>query len=200
MRLYLSATIALIFLFSCNNNSSNAVPAQQNAATTDTGQQSAEKPHFFPVTAYLKGQLYEIKEKGLTPMHYITVNDHTDSSYLKLDGLEQAVHEFVTPQIDTTNLTAVFTESSFLDQTINAFTFTYNPKGELPDSIPINHWDVYIDPETQKVKRIYIVKNLNSTILQLTWQSGEWCKIVTLDKTPDGGSKVIKEEKIVWTY
>jgi len=109
--------------------------------------------------------------------------------------------EFLQPEIDSANLVPFFTETKFLDQTINAFTFTYDPKIQLPDSVNLKHWDVYIDPETSKVKRVYIIKRSGENkILQLTWQSNEWCKTTTIITTPDGISKIEKEEKISWDY
>jgi hypothetical protein len=71
----------------------------------------------------------------------------------------------------------------------------------LHDSVVLKHWDVYIDPETNKVKRVYLVKKINkNTSLQLTWQSNEWFKTTTITSGTDGIEKVEKEEKISWDY
>ena len=191
IRYLLSATIVL--LIACNNNTSRQNIPQNIAAE--------EKPSFFPVTSYIKGQIHDIKEKGLTPIKYITINNQTDSAMVKLEGLHELLKEFLQPEIDSANLVPFFTETKFLDQTINAFTFTYDPKIQLPDSVNLKHWDVYIDPETSKVKRVYIIKRSGENkILQLTWQSNEWCKTTTIITTPDGISKIEKEEKISWDY
>ena len=102
--------------------------------------------------------------------------------------------------IDTANLKSLFKEEKFKDETINSFTFTYDPIPGKENNFAFTHWDVYVDPETNKVKRIYLNKNMASgTRLQLTWQSGKWCKIVTL-KDSSGTPVVAKEEKISWRY
>lgn len=156
---------------------------------------------FFPVTSFLKGQLYDIKKSGINPLKYTTIKNHTDSVWLKLEQIDEAVNEFLHPEIDSVNLISMFTEKSFLDQSIDAFTFTYDPVGPLPDTMNLKHWDVYIDPTNGKVKRIYIVKEINKTkMLQLTWLSNQWCKITSIITDQDGTSTIEKEEKITWDF
>ena len=196
MRQYLFAAGFVLMLSACNNAQAPATTSQNNMADTAT-----EKPNFFPVTAFIKGQVYEMKQKGLNPIKYTTVNDHTDSSFIKFEMLDELLKEFLHPEIDSVNLVPFFTETKFLDQTIDAFTFTYDPKSILPDSIPLKHWDVYIDPSTSKVKRVYMIKKSDGNrTLQLTWQSNQWCKITTLVKDTEGSEKIEKEEKISWDY
>ena len=193
MRLYLFATL-FIFLNACNNNSEKKV-AQNN---TDTVQ---ERLSFFPVTAYIKGQIYEIKQKGLTPKKYTTIKNHTDSVMISLNMLDEMLAAYLQPEIDSVNLIPFFTETKFLDRSIDAFTFTYDPKPGIPDSIPLLHWDVYIEAETGKVKRVYIVKKIEGNkTQQLTWQSNQWCKTTTIINNADGTAAVEKEEKISWDY
>jgi hypothetical protein len=184
---------AILLLNACNNSE------EKTASATNTT--TEEKPSFFPVTSYLKGQIHEIKEKGITPIKYVTINNHTDSVFVTFAELDEVLKEFLHPVIDTANLVSFFTESKFLDQSINAFTFTYEPKPQVPDSIPLTHWDVYIEPEISKVKRIYLVKKTGGNkTLQLTWQSNEWCKTTTIATNAAGTTTVEKEEKISWVY
>jgi hypothetical protein len=182
MRLYLFAVL-IICLTACNNNPASETKAQSSAVDT-----TAEKPDFFPVTSFLKGQIFDIKHKGLAPLKYTTVNNITDSAFVKLEQLDSLLTEFLHPEIDSLNMVPFFTETKFLDQTV--------------DSILIKHWDVYIDPETSKVNRVYILKKAgNNKTLQLTWQSNQWCKITTISYSPDGSSSTVeKEEKISWDY
>jgi hypothetical protein len=194
MRLYLFAVL-LILLNSCNNNTPEKTIVQHNTDTVE------ERLSFFPVTAYIKGQIYEIKQKGLAPKKFTTINNHTDSVLIKLDTLEGILAEYLYPEIDSVNLVAFFTETKFLDQSIDAFTFTYDPKPGIPDTIPLLHWDVYIEAETGKVKRVYMVKKIEGNkTQQLTWQSNQWCKTTTIINNSDGTSAVEKEEKISWDY
>ncbi|MEJ7627355.1 MAG: hypothetical protein WKF35_10865 [Ferruginibacter sp.] len=182
-----------VFLFSCKRNKVNE-PLLNNAVTEST------KESFFPVSNYIKGQLIEIKNGGINPVKYITVNDHTDSSWIKMEELSKETAPFLEDNIDTANLVSFFSEKKFLDQTLNAYTFTYDPIGKLPDNISLRHWDVYVDPVSNRVKRIYIIKSKGDHTTQLTWQSDEWCKIVFIVTDKNGKSSVEKDVLIKWDF
>lgn len=185
--------LVIIFLFSCNNSST----APTATAQKDTAQ---ERKSFFPVTSYIKGQINEFQQ-SINPIKYTTINDKTDSVFLKIEDIGAALKEFLTPEIDSTNLIDLFSETKFLDRSYDdAFTFTYDPIKTLPDTFELNHWVVYVDAQTGTVKKIYMVKSKGDKELQLTWKNNEWCSIVTIVNNPDGTSKVEKEEKIVWSY
>lgn len=181
-------------LHACNGTKKENEPSTNNKATADTA------TNFFPVTTYLKGEIFGIKNGGVTPLRKITIGTKTDSSWLKMEELETVFAEFLIPVIDTANLKDLFSEKRFLDQTLDAFTFTYEPKNEKGLVYPFTHWDVYIDPETQKVRRIYLVKKEGADKeLQLTWLSGKYCKIVTL-VTQNGKTNIAKEDKTIWRF
>jgi hypothetical protein len=193
------AAIALgsILLFSCSGSNSKEISAKKNVP--------AEPPQrFFRVTDFLLGDIKGISTKGVTPLKITTINNHSDSVWLKQEELSAAMREFTTPVIDSANLIALFNETKFQDQTLNTFTFTYDPVGKLPDTMQLMHWDVYIDPETGTVKKVYLVKrkkeNNQDKTLQLTWQSGKWCKTTTIFTKPDGSAGVEKEETILWDF
>jgi hypothetical protein len=182
------------FLYACTD-SGKQTPEQPSG--TDT----TEKQRFFPVTAFLKGEIFNIKKSGINPLKYTTVNNRTDSVWLKIEELDIVMQEFLQPEIDSANLITLFTEKSFLDQSINAVTFTYDPAVILPDSMKLKHWDVYIDPESNRVKRIYMVKDVSKNkTLQLTWLTNQWCKIVSIITNEKGESKIEKEEKFILDF
>jgi hypothetical protein len=190
----------IVYIFACSfflcSCSDHGKPAQQ-VSEKDT----LEKQKFFPVTEYLEGEIYNIKQSGVNPLKYTTVNDHTDSIWVKIENLDSVVAEFLHPKIDSTNLVTLFSGKSFLDQSLGAVTFTYDPAKALPDSMKLKHWDVYVDPKTSKVRRIYMVKEPDKTkTLQLTWVNGQWCKITTIRTDANGLMKVEKEEKIIWDF
>ena len=189
--------IIAIFLaggfYSCNNNN--------EAPKTKPANAGSNQQKFFPVTAFIKGEIFEIKKNGINPIKYTTVNTHTDSVWVKVEELDATVKEFLSPIIDSASLTTLFTEKSFLDQSINAITLTYEANGKLPANMYLKHWDVYIDPQSEKVKRVYLLKEPdNSHTLQLTWVSGQWCKMTTIVTDKNGVSTVEKEVKLVWDF
>ncbi len=193
MKTFHTLIIGIAVLASCNNPS--------DSAATKNEKEVPKRQSFFPVTSYIKGELYDLRKRGINPLKYTTIKNHTDSVWLKIEEIEEAVKEFLQPEIDSVNLVSLFIEKSFLDQSIGTYTFTYDANGPLPDTMTLKHWDVYIDPERGKVKRIYMVKDINKTkMLQLTWQSGKWCKITTITTDQNGVSSVEKEEKITWDF
>ncbi len=193
------AALALgsILLFSCANKKSKEISAKNDAP-------AGPPQRFFRVTDFLLGDIRGIASKGVTPLKITTVNNHSDSVWLKLEELGTAMREFTSPVIDSANLVDLFQETKFHDQTLNTFTFTYDPRGKLPDTMPLTHWDVYIDPETGTVKKVYMVKrkkeNSQDKTIQLTWRSGKWCKTTTIYTKPDGNTAVEKEETILWDF
>ncbi len=182
----------LFALFSCNQNEKDLTIKPFEKPKEDT-------TDFFPVTSYFKGQIYDFQNKGINPLQYITVNKKTDSVWLMLEKLPEVFAPFLEPLIDSNNLKDTFKQTGFLDQTINAYTFSYDPKIPLPNGYALQRWDVYIDPDNHKVKRIYIVKNVNKeTILQLTWQADAFCKMVWIRNTD---SPFIEKEILVkWDF
>ncbi len=183
----------LLFFFACNNKKAPDVNKSSNnpqVIIEDT------VSNFFPVTSYLKGEIFGIKTGGVTPIKKTTIGNKIDSLYVKEADFETTFAAFLSPIIDTSNLKNTFTEKRFLDQTLNAFTFTYDPTNGQENNFPFKHWDVYVETETSKVRRIYLTKKVDAdTQLLLTWQSGKWCKIITIKNTT-----IIKEEKISWSY
>ncbi len=176
---------------------------QKSAIPQSTKKDSTENSTFFPVTEYIRGQLREIDSLPVTPLKIITHNGKHDSIWMKKTDIRLFAEPFLHPEIDTTNFKKLFIEKSFLDQTINAFTFSYDPIETLPDTLQLKRWDVYIDPKNNTIKRIYMVKEVNDNgmlqTIQLTWKSNQWCKITTI-KEPQGKQTDIKEELMKWDF
>jgi hypothetical protein len=191
MKFYL-ALILLVTLFACNNKSETV----QTTPTTSTAINEDTTANYFPVTNFLMGDINSIKTNAGTPQYKITINSKTDSSYVNMDSLFIVFQDFLVPRIDSANLKKYFREKSFLDQTLGTFTFTYDRRANTNFDFPFTNWDVMINQETQKVKRIYLVKKVDATTKKLlTWQAEKWCKIVTITN-----DKVVKEEMYIWNY
>jgi len=159
--------------------------------------------NIFPVTSFLKAQLKRIDSMPVTPLKIVTENGKSDSVWLKREDIRTNAMPFLTPLIDSTTMASLFSEKSFLDQTINAFTFSYDAKIKLPDSINLTHWDVYMNPQTKNIDRIYLVKEKNNsgvnTTTQLTWLVNKWYSIRTITQLSNAQPK-IKEEKMIWDF
>lgn len=195
--LFFSATIILIIV-SCTNSTNNKTSGIATAIN------ETKKDSFFPVTSFIKGQMTLLDSLPITSLHIITINNKTDSIWLKKSELIPLLVNFLSPEIKETNLIKFFKETSFNDQTLNAITFTYDPVVVLPDSISLRHWDIYIDPESGKISKVYMVKQVkekeNIFTQQLTWKTNKWAAITTLLNKRNGNSQLLKEEKIIWNF
>ena len=167
------------------------------------GSDTTEEQTFFPVTEYIRGQLKEMDSLPITPLKITDHNGKVDSVWMKKEAIRSFAEPFLHPVIDTANLKNLFAGKSFLDQTINAFTFSYDPISKLPDTLQLRRWDVYIDPQKNTIKRVYILKESNNNgslqTIQLTWKANQWCKITTItqgtERQPDK-----KEETVKWQF
>lgn len=183
-----------IFFSACQSNET----VQPVAITT-----SIDSTNIFPVTSFLRAQLKNLDTMPVTPLLVITQNGKKDSTWMKRPDIRKNAFPFLSPEIDSTSMHSLFKESSFLDQTINAYTFSYDPKKELPDSIHLIHWDVYMNPQTNSVERIYLVKEKDSgnanVKRQLTWLVNKWYSIRTIIQIPNHEAE-IKEQKMIWDF
>jgi hypothetical protein len=186
--------IGFLFFTACH---SNETPRSVAIKT------SADSTNIFPVTSFIRAQLKELDTMPVTPLLLTTIAGKTDSTWLKRADIRKKAVPFLSPEIDSASMHSLFKESSFLDQTINAYTFSYDPKNKLPDSIHLTHCDVYMNPQTNLVERIYMVKENDSATqnvtTQLTWLVDKWYSIRTITEVP-GHKAQVKEEKMIWNF
>ena len=186
--------LPVFFLGACHNKETKQDQSVNNIV---------EAQSFFPVTEFLLGQLKEIDSLPVTPLKIIIDNDKRDSIWLKKNDIRTFAIPFLTPLIDSISLQNFFAEKSFMDQTINAVTLSYDAVKKLPDSMKLNHWDVYIDPQKGTVQRVYMVKeeiiNGITVTTQLTWKVNKWCSIRTIEQQPKIAPRV-KEEIMKWEF
>lgn len=189
---------ALIILASCNR-SGNGGQGKEPSGALPAGKDSTVV--FFPVTTFLEGQIVDIKNDGLNPVRIIKKPDgRHDSTWLPVETLPGEFAEFMKPRIDSVSMVPWFTEKTFMDETIGLVTMTYERKPACPDTLDLKEWTVYIDPETDKVSRIYILKQRGDSIFQLTWMAGKYSKMRVLDDKKSGEAAIIKDITVNWSF
>lgn len=184
----------MLFLFvSCNSIDKQGKTFSENKITLSV----------FPVTEFLKGQLKEVEKSPITPLRTTVLNGHVDSVWTSRDSIRSFAAPFLTPIIDSANLSAYFNGESFLDQTIHSITLSYEANEKLPADIPLKRIDIYVDPTENTITKVYLLKEINvgsmNTKVQLTWKTNEWCSIVTITQNNDE-KPVINEEKMKWAF
>ncbi len=198
MKKYPILLLPFLFLLSCGHKKSSDAVSTGNPADTA----SEKDVSFIPVTSILQNQIASLDSVPVTLLQVVTVNKKEDSTWLPAEKVKPLLVPFLTPVIDQKNMTGLFKESRFDDQSTAAITFTYDPKTSLPDSLSLRHWDVYFDPEINAIRRIYLLKTVQENNIavtqQLTWQMDKWAKIVTIRNDTTGKAPVVTEIKWVW--
>jgi len=193
-RLLLVVYVASALVLSCNQKPNNPIvtaitginPLDTNAADVD----------FFPVTNYIKGQVYEIKNSHINPLMITNDGFKKDSVWIKMEEVDQAIATFLDPLIDSTNLKAEFKQTSFKDATLNKITFAYTPTIMHPVGSPLKSWNVYIDPQTNEVSSIYILKITSGKGTEhLNWIAGKKCTIQLLKD-----DMMVYQRSIIWNF
>ena len=196
MKLLLIFATVFIFFSSCTNKSIHpSIPPEVIPKQIDS---------FFPVTSFIKGQMAMLDSLPVTPLLLTIIKGKTDSTWLSKQELKSLLSSFLNPAITETNFTKLFTEIKFKDETLHAITFTYDPINILPDTVALQHWDVYVNPETGNVVKIYLVKKVKKDnkiyTSQLTWKTNQLAKITTLISNSSGAAKLVKEDVFIWDF
>ncbi|MBW7839104.1 MAG: hypothetical protein H3C36_05600 [Chitinophagaceae bacterium] len=188
--------ISFILLFSlCTAACTSNKKTQEPSANTDSlATIQRDTIPVFPVTDYLLGQISILEQSPVTLLKTTQGNQATDSVWYQREDAEKLAQPFLSPVIDSSSLQKYFKGNSFIDQTINAVTFTYTPRSANLPVDGLREINVYINPQSNEVTRIYLLKEKGDTTIQLTWKSGEWFSVRTIS-----GSKVT-EEKVKWNF
>ena len=182
----------LLLLFSCKSKDESPATAINK-----------DNLSVFPVTEFLEGQLKIIENSPVTPLKVIMTDGKVDSTWIFRESVRDFAEPFLTPVIDSATLSSYFDGQSFIDQTINSVTFTYDANQSLPKDISLRTIDVYADPELGNITKVYLLKEryLDKVLtkVQLTWKTDQWCSIRTIVQK-DEETPVIKEEKVIWNF
>ena len=188
MRNYLFIFIFVCLITSCS----------QNKSEKSTAGQTDSDASFFPVGNYLLGDIESIKQNGISPKYFHIKNGISDSSFLQIENIKSNLTDFLSPLIDSASMNSWVKENKFYDESIESFTLSYDVQKDYFEKTAWRKWDVYINPESQKVDRIFLVKNISdSTIAQLTWIPTSYAKIVIINNK---NSTVAEEKTIIWNY
>lgn len=200
MKIIFILLLPALIIISCSQQKGDTSSSVND--TTGTANKDSVPTSFFPVTSYLQGQIKLFDSLPVTILQLTTKNKHTDSAWLSKENIKPLLAPFIADFIDKNNLSSYFKETNFNDQSTEAITLMYSPKAQLPDSFILRNWNVYINPDKEIVKSIFIVRQLKENGLpytqQLTWQSGKWAKIVNIKTKPGENTSAIEEIKWVW--
>ena len=195
MKKYFFPIFCFALLITACKNQTNNISSEK-----ETAEKTVEKKPYFPVTDFIKKEISYVDSLPLPIIKYNIQNNKQDSAFIKPKEFNSIAQEFLSDQLLEPSFQNNFTETSFIDETTQSVTFTYETKninGEL------RHVDVLVKPTPglQKVKSIYLEKviNKNDTLVikKMIWKARRNFNIITSTQ-PLGKKAVIKQLKIVW--
>jgi hypothetical protein len=202
MKFILAFFFSALLMYSCKNNSSEKSVAKSTADTTglpDTA--TAKKEDFFPVSAYIGGQLKMIDSLQLPLSIAITVNNNTRYAVATDKQLRQWASLFQQPDINDPALRSQYKETNIADESGPSVTLIYTA---LNDMLPVQKINVFIKPDpvqNDKVTGVYIEKifsaNDTSYSQKLYWKTGKNLQVTT-EKKVKNTSFPLEQVKITW--
>lgn len=196
MRKY--AIFFLILITGCKSPSGETTETSATSATDSITTQPAEE-NYFPVTTFIRGQINDIRTMGVNPLKKVVTPAGMDSAWLKIETLENEFADFLSPVIDSANMKGKYKETKFLDATLGAYTWTYELRNP-DDTSGLRMWMVYVDPMTNQVNRLYLIKQApDNAQLQLTWIPHSHANSRTIF-SKNGEQVVSRETTIKWRF
>ena len=194
--------ISGLLLSACKNNSSKT-PASTSIADSPGSHDTAiiKKEDFFPVSAYIGGQLKMIDSLQLPLSMATTVNHDTKYAVATDKQLRQWAGLFQQPDITDPALRNQYKETNIADESGPSVTLIYTA---LNNMLPVQKINVFIKPDpiqNDKVTGVYIEKtfSVNDTLFKqkLYWKTGKSLQVST-EKSIKNTALPAEQVKITW--
>jgi hypothetical protein len=158
---------------------------------------SAGETPDIPVTAFLQDQMGQLNAAASLTL-YKTHNGKRDSGSISSSDVKTMTAPFLSSGLGKPGWTAAYRESTFPDSSNHRTVISYQA---LSDSTPLNMVDIYIDPDTKSVRKMYlqyVVQGTDSSIRkQLIWETDKsFTLITTVDKNEYTSD--LLQQKVIW--
>jgi hypothetical protein len=157
------------------------------------------------VLAFLHGQISRLDAGTASLTLYNTHNGKEDSSHIRTSDVQSMTAPFLvalsslsTGQGTASGWASLYKESSFPDSSNYRTVISFQA---LSDSTPLNMVDVYINPDTKSIRKMYLQYSLHradsSVSKQLIWETDKsFTLITTIDKNEYTAD--LLQQKVVW--
>src|SRR6478736_3822987 len=168
------------------------------SACRSKSKEAAKDVEFYPVGSFINAEVLKLDTIPLAVLKKTTINGKTDSAYISKSEFKEDAKAFLEPDITDPKLKKLYTETVFMDATLNMITLTYSP-GE--NEAEVRKLDVLLDPDNNTLRRIYMEKqkkNGDSVVTRkMMWNAGHSCQVISLTKI-GSQPELVKLEKWVW--
>ncbi len=179
------SSVFFLFVFSC-------APKHEDKPFEQTDK------NFYPVKSFVLSELNELDSLPVAVFKFTTTNGKTDTLIIEKSDFRKIAEHLTAPDITVTPFKEKYKESVFMDETVNSVTLSYTATDEDAE---IQKIDVFVHPETEKVKHIYLEKNRvsgDSSILnKLMWTTGKNMQVTSIINVGSQPPITILE-KYVW--
>lgn len=184
---FLGFTFVLIVFISCHGKKKKApVPADQ----------------FFPVPAYVKGELAKMDKSLATFLKIETIDGKADTVPIKNVEAKQYASDFAAlPDIGSDELRDDYEVTKAYDDILGSYVFMFTTN----EDHPVRREDVVLDPALNEqgkndIQSIFVElwQNKGDTAVRknMLWEAGKNFQITTI--TEAGGAQKTKKLQIVW--
>lgn len=174
----------IILLAACSGNNENKF--------------EQEDKNFYPIASFIKSELKLVDSLPLAVFKYTVINQKTDTQIVGKPEFRKIAESFISPDITVEPLKKKYKETVFMDATINSVTISYTT---VDPNAEIRKIDVFINPETDKVRNIYVEKMSNqgdsSVTRKMIWTSGKFFQVSTLYSFKNQPEQTL-QEKYAW--
>jgi hypothetical protein len=177
----------LVALFACKGKEKKPdVPSEQ----------------FFPVTAYLKGELARL-DTSLASFYKIeTIDGRSDTTPIRNTDVKRYAKDFATlPDISAGELKNDYQITHEYDDILNAFVFLFTTN----EDHPVRREDVVLDPTPNSQGKndirsifaeVWQTAGDSTTRKNMLWEAGKNFQVTTI--TEAGGTERTKKLQVVW--
>ncbi len=159
-----------------------------------------EKKNYLPVADYILSEINYVDSLPVGILKYSIRDNKSDTAYIHAAAFNELAKDFICKDLEPEVFEKEFSESSFIDETTQATTFTYATKNS---KLELQRVDVLATAKegTNRVSSIYLEKSIqkNDTLItkKLLWKTKKNFQVVTIKEFANQRPE-IEQLKVVW--
>ena len=166
-----------LFCIACHHHTQTSTQSADSTLQSDTTQKT-----YFPIADVLESEILEIDSTPVAIKKIVITGKRRDSAFIKPAEFNLLARKFLAPELRNGDFQKNFTETSFIDNSTQAATFTYSTTNR---DLTLQRVDVIAMPQgsSHQIKSIYLETNRvsgDSSILEkMFWRTGKKFQIVS---------------------
>ncbi|WP_276480421.1 hypothetical protein [Paraflavitalea pollutisoli] len=197
---FIPVFLILLIIVACKDqpahpaNEPETIGVDSSKLAADTG------GTFLPIQDLIREDIRHVDSFAGGILRKSTINGKMDSAFIKPKAFHQAAAAFLIPELEADTFRHSFTESSFMDESVDQIQFIYTPKNAAQS---LRNVVAYITrtPNGDQISRFYYERSYRAgdTAIdqKFTWKTHQYCYIITV-KQPATGPAITLVDKYIW--